>query len=358
MTNMQMGSIMSDDQPEPHYLGPPRVFSGMQPTGNLHLGNYLGALKRFIELSETYECLYCIVDMHAITDAAYAKPAELSRATREVTAAYIAAGLDPEKNIIFNQSKVPGHAELAWIFNCVARIGWMNRMTQFKDKAGKDREKSSLGLLAYPSLMAADILLYKGTHVPVGDDQKQHVELARDIAQKFNNDFGIPAGEPAFFPLPEPLIGGPAARIMSLRDGTKKMSKSDPSDMSRINLTDDKDTIAGKIRRARTDPEPLPDNEAALEKRPEADNLVSIYAALSGEEKMGVIEKFAGAQFSRFKEELTELAVTALTPITSEMRKLNADPGYIDRVLTNGAARAEAIAKPILGEVYRLIGFV
>jgi len=342
----------------PTYSGPARVFSGMQPTGNLHLGNYLGALKRFIELSRSYECLYCIVDLHAITDAAYAKPDELSRATREVAAAYIAAGLDPDKNIIFNQSKVPGHAELAWIFNCVARIGWMNRMTQFKDKAGKDREKSSLGLLAYPSLMAADILVYKGTHVPVGEDQKQHVELARDIAQKFNNDYGAPAGQPAFFPLPEPLIGGPAARIMSLRDGTKKMSKSDPSDMSRINLTDDKDAIANKIKRAKTDPDPLPGDEAALEKRPEADNLVSIYAALAGMERIAVLERFAGAQFSTFKNDLTELAVSTLSPISQEMRRLLADPGYIDRVLTVGAERARKLAAPILGDVYRLVGLV
>ena len=345
-------------EPSPTYAGPARVFSGMQPTGNLHLGNYLGALKRFIELAKTYECLYCIVDLHAITDAAYAKPAELARNTREVTAAYIAAGLDPRKNIIFNQSKVAGHAELAWIFNCVARIGWMNRMTQFKDKAGKDREKSSLGLLAYPSLMAADILLYKGTHVPVGEDQKQHVELARDIAQKFNNDFGAPAGAPAFFPLPEPLIGGPAARIMSLRDGTKKMSKSDPSDMSRINLTDDADAIANKIRRARTDPEPLPGDEAALEKRPETDNLVSIYAALSGEDKTVVLHRFDGAQFSAFKEQLTELAIASLGPITAEMRKLLADPGHIDTVLSDGAERAAAIARPILKDVFGLVGFV
>jgi tryptophanyl-tRNA synthetase len=340
------------------YKGPQRVFSGMQPTGNLHLGNYLGALKRWIEMGKTHECLYCIVDMHAITDAAYAKPAELAQATREVTAAYIAAGLDPKKHIIFNQSKVHEHAELAWIFNCVARVGWMNRMTQFKDKAGKDKEKASLGLYSYPTLMAADILLYKGTHVPVGDDQKQHVELARDIAQKFNNDFGAQAGEPAFFPLPEPMIGGPAARIMSLRDGTKKMSKSDPSDMSRINLTDDPDAIANKIKRAKTDPEALPETLEAAEKRPEADNLLSIYAALADEEKAKTVTRFAGKQFSSFKDELTQLAVEALAPITSEMRRLMADTNHIDRVLTDGASRAQVLARPIMVEVRRLVGFV
>jgi len=344
------------DQPAQHYRGPERVFSGMQPSGNLHLGNYLGALKRWIELGRTHECLYCIVDMHAIT--VFIDPVELRRSIREVTAAYIAAGLDPERSIIFNQSKVSEHAELAWVFNCIARLGWMNRMTQFKEKSGKDKEAASLGLFAYPSLMAADILLYKGTHVPVGEDQKQHVELARDIAQKFNNDYGAPGGEPAFFPLPEPMIGGPAARIMSLRDGTKKMSKSDPSDQSRINLTDDKDAIAMKIRRAKTDPEPLPHDEAALETRPEADNLVSIYAALAGEEKMAVIERFGGAQFSRFKEDLTELAVTQLSPITAEMRRLMADTDYIDRVLRDGAERASEIAEPVMADVRRLVGFV
>lgn len=347
-----------NEQTAPKYRGPERVFSGMQPTGNLHLGNYLGALKRWVEMGRRHECLYCIVDMHAITDAAYAKPAELARATREVTAAYIAAGLDPERSIIFNQSKVADHADLAWIFNCIARLGWMDRMTQFKEKAGKNAERASLGLYSYPVLMAADILLYKGTHVPVGEDQKQHVELTRDIAQKFNNDYGAPAGEPAFFPLPEPMIGGPAARIMSLRDGTKKMSKSDPSDQSRINLTDDKDAIALKIRRAKTDPEPLPHEEKELDKRPEADNLVSIYAALAGIEKIAVLERFGGAQFSRFKEDLTELAVTQLSPITAEMRRLMADTDYIDRVLRDGAERASEIAEPVMADVRRLVGFV
>ena len=344
------------DTPPPPYEGPSRVFSGIQPTGSLHLGNYLGAIKRFVDMQHQYECLYCVVDMHAIT--LWMDPKELMHATRELTAAYIAAGLDPEKSILFNQSKVAGHAELAWVFQCVARIGWMTRMTQFKDKAGKDREKHSLGLMAYPALMAADILLYKATHVPVGEDQKQHVELARDIAQKFNFDFGVPADAASFFPMPEPIIEGPAMRIMSLRDGSKKMSKSDPSDMSRINLTDDKDTIANKIKRARTDPDPLPDNSDDLAKRPEADNLVSIYAALAGEEKIAVIDRFAGQQFSHFKPELTELAVTVLAPIADEVRRLMADPGAIDKVLEDGASRARMIAEPVMADVRRLVGFV
>src|SRR5215204_1608814 len=261
-----------------------RVFSGVQPTGNLHLGNYLGAIVKFVALQRQYDCIYCVVDLHAIT--VWQDPAELPRNIREVTAAFIACGIDPRENIIFNQSQVAEHAELAWIFNCIARIGWLNRMTQFKEKAGKDRENASVGLYAYPTLMAADILAYRATHVPVGEDQKQHLELSRDIAQKFNNDFGDSIRShgfgDTFFPLPEPLIQGPAARIMSLRDGTKKMSKSDASDYSRINLADDDDTIAQKIRKARTDPEPLPSEEAGLERRPEADNLVGIYAALSG----------------------------------------------------------------------------
>src|SRR5688572_20761813 len=268
-----------------------RVFSGIQPTGNLHLGNYLGAIVKFVDLQSEAECLYCVVDMHAIT--LWQEPDELTRTTREVTAAYIASGVDPEKNIIFNQSRVPGHAELAWILNCVARIGWLNRMTQFKEKAGKDRENASVGLYAYPVLMAADILLYRATHVPVGDDQKQHLELARDIAQKFNNDFAesirkVGIADGIFFPQPEPVIMGPATRVMSLRDGTKKMSKSDASDLSRINMADDADTIARKIQKAKTDPEPLPSEVAGLEKRPEADNLVGIYAALAGTTKGGV----------------------------------------------------------------------
>src|SRR5579885_2594792 len=283
-----------------------RVFSGVQPTGNLHLGNYLGAIVKFVALQEKYDCLYCVVDMHAIT--VWQDPAELKRTTREVTAAYIASGIDPKKNIIFNQSQVAEHAELAWVLNCVARLGWLNRMTQFKEKAGKDRENVSVGLFAYPNLMAADILAYRATHVPVGEDQKQHLELARDIAQKFNNDYAesIRAngfGE-TFFPLPEPLISGPATRVMSLRDGTKKMSKSDSSDYSRINLTDEADTIAQKIRKAKTDPEPLPSEEKGLESRPEADNLVGIFAALKGTSKAEVLREFGGGQFSTFKSAL------------------------------------------------------
>src|ERR1700756_1538152 len=272
-----------------------RVFSGVQPTGNLHLGNYLGAIVKFVALQAQYDCIYCVVDLHAITT--WQDPAELPRAIREVTAAFIASGIDPRKQIVFNQSQVAEHAELAWVFNCVARIGWLNRMTQFKEKAGKDREKASVGLYAYPCLMAADILAYRSTHVPVGEDQKQHLELSRDIAQKFNNDFNAPD----FFPLPEPVITGPGTRVMSLRDGSKKMSKSDESDFSRINLTDDADAIAQKIRRAKTDPEPLPSEEKALATRPEADNLVGIYAALAEKPKSQVLSEFGGAQFSGFK---------------------------------------------------------
>src|SRR6204780_844889 len=302
-----------------------RVFSGVQPTGNLHLGNYLGAIVNFVKLQETHNCLYCVVDMHALTQpvAVWGGPAELARNTREVTAAFIASGIDPNKHIVFNQSQVSGHAELAWIFNCVARVGWLNRMTQFKEKAGKDRENASVGLYDYPVLMAADILLYRATHVPVGEDQKQHLELSRDIAQKFNNDFGdsIKAhgfGD-AFFPQPEPIIQGPATRVMSLRDGSKKMSKSEPSDYSRINLTDDAEAIAQKIRKAKTDPEPLPSEEAGLETRPEADNLVGIYAALADTTRADVLRQFGNAQFSSFKNALTEPAVAKLNPINSEM---------------------------------------
>src|SRR6202158_755994 len=305
-----------------------RVFSGVQPTGNLHLGNYLGAIVKFVALQERYDCIYCVVDLHAIT--VWQDPAELPRTIREVTAAYIACGIDPRKNIVFNQSQVAEHAELAWVFNCVARMGWLNRMTQFKEKAGKDRENASVGLFSYPTLMAADILAYRATHVPVGDDQKQHLELSRDIAQKFNNDFASSIhahgyGE-AFFPLPEPLIQGPATRVMSLRDATKKMSKSDASDQSRINLTDDADTIAQKVRRAKTDPEPLPSEEKGLETRPEADNLVGIYAALKGSTRAGVLKQFGNAQFSTFKSALTDLAVAKLGPIGAEMKRLQGDP--------------------------------
>jgi tryptophanyl-tRNA synthetase len=331
------------------------VFSGMQPTNTLHLGNYLGALKNWVKLQDRMPCIYCVVDMHAITaDVGYAKPAELMQATREVTAAYIAAGVDPDRSILFKQSAVPAHAELAWIFNCVARLGWMDRMTQFKEKSGKHKERASVGLYTYPVLMAADILVYKATHVPVGEDQKQHLELTRDVAQKFNNDFSTPD----FFPLPEPVITGTGTRVMSLRDGSKKMSKSDESDYSRINLTDDADAISQKIRKARTDPAPLPDSEKGLEGRPEAENLMNIYAALSDEPRAAVIARFAGQQFSGFKNELAELAVTKLTPLAGEMRRLLADPAEIERVLKSGAERAEAIAEPILADVKRLVGFL
>jgi tryptophanyl-tRNA synthetase len=337
-----------------------RVFSGVQPTGNLHLGNYLGAIKRFVELQATYDCIYCVVDMHAIT--VWQDPKELTQSIREVTAAFVACGIDPKAHIVFNQSQVHEHAELAWIFNCVARVGWLNRMTQFKEKAGKDRENASVGLYAYPCLMAADILAYRATHVPVGEDQKQHLELTRDIAQKFNNDFADRIRElgfsDGFFPLTEPLISGPATRVMSLRDGTKKMSKSDPSDYSRINLTDDADMIAQKFRKAKTDPHPLPSDEEELEKRPEADNLVGIYAALANTGKGHVLHQFGGGQFSRFKEALTELAVTKLGPIGAEMKRLVKDPGYIDGVLADGAARAQAIAGPNLKTVKDIVGFV
>ena len=337
-----------------------RVFSGVQPTGNLHLGNYLGAIKRFVALQQSYECIYCVVDMHAIT--VWQDARELAGQIREVTAAFLAAGVDPAKHIVFNQSQVAEHAELAWVFNCVARLGWLNRMTQFKDKAGKDRENASVGLYAYPVLMAADILAYRATHVPVGEDQKQHLELTRDIAQKFNNDFGASIAErgfeDGFFPLTEPLIGGPAARVMSLRDGTKKMSKSDPSDNSRINLADDADAIAQKIRKAKTDPEPLPGEEKGLESRPEADNLVGIYAALAEISKSDVLKDFGGGQFSTFKGALVDLAVDKLAPIAAEMKRLTAEPGHIDAVLADGAERARAIARPTIDAVKDIVGFV
>ena len=337
------------------------VFSGVQPTGNLHLGNYLGAIKRFVEMqARDAQCLYCVVDLHAIT--LWQDPQALRGQIREVTAAFLAAGIDPARSIVFNQSQVPQHAELAWIFNCVARLGWLNRMTQFKDKAGKDREAASIGLYDYPVLMAADILAYRATHVPVGEDQKQHLELTRDIAQKFNTDFSgsILAhghGE-RFFPVTEPLIGGPAARVMSLRDGTKKMSKSDASDNSRINLTDDADTIAQKVRKAKTDPEPLPSEVAGLAGRPEADNLVGIFAALSGLTREAVLADHGGSQFSSFKPALVDLAVARLAPIASEMKRLVADPAHIDAVLADGAERAGAIAAPTLDAVKDIVGFV
>ncbi|WP_029004186.1 tryptophan--tRNA ligase [Azorhizobium doebereinerae] len=337
-----------------------RVFSGVQPTGNLHLGNYLGAIKRFVALQDSYDCIYCVVDLHAIT--VWQDPAELKRHTREVTAAFIACGINPKDHIVFNQSQVSGHAELAWIFNCVARMGWMNRMTQFKEKAGKDRENVSLGLFAYPSLMAADILLYRATRVPVGEDQKQHLELTRDIAQKFNVDFApsIAAtghGE-GYFPLTEPLIAGPATRVMSLRDGAKKMSKSDASDMSRINLTDDADAIASKVRKAKTDPEPLPSEEEGLKARPEADNLVGIYAALSDTTKQAVLGEYGGGQFSTFKMALVDLAVAKLGPIGGEMKRLMDDVAAIDAILSDGADRARVIADQTIRDVKDVVGMV
>jgi tryptophanyl-tRNA synthetase len=339
----------------------PRVFSGMQPTGSLHLGNYLGAMVNWIKMQETHECIYCVVDLHAIT--VWQDPAELKTSIRQVTAAYIAAGLDPKKSILFNQSQVSAHAELAWIFNCVARLGWLNRMTQFKEKAGKDKEQASVGLYAYPNLMAADILAYRATHVPVGDDQKQHLELARDIAQKFNNDFAkeiVAEGfvDGLFFPLPEPVITGPATRVMSLRDGTKKMSKSDPSDLSRINLTDDADTIAKKIQKAKTDPEPLPSDQKGFEGRPEAENLVGIYAALSDQTVVQVLRDYGGQQFSSFKKALAEVATEKLGRIGAEAARLMSDPAEIDRILADGSARARAIAAPVMAKVKDIVGLI
>ncbi len=328
-----------------------RIFSGVQPTGNLHLGNYLGAIRNFVRLQDEYDCIYCVVDLHAITQ--WQDPAELAANTREVTTAYLAAGIDPKKHIIFNQSQVAAHAELAWVFNCVARIGWLNRMTQFKDKAGKNREKASAGLYVYPNLMAADILLYKATHVPVGEDQRQHLELTRDIAQKFNHDFGREV-----FPITEPLILGAATRVMSLRDGSKKMSKSDPSDYSRIRLSDGPDEIAQKIRKAKTDPEPLPESKSGFEGRPEAENLVTIYAALDDRAVDDVLADVGGQQFSDFKQQLTDLAVAKLGPLGEEMQRLQADPAQVDAILKEGAERAAAIAEPVLQEVYDVVGFL
>jgi tryptophanyl-tRNA synthetase len=328
-----------------------RIFSGVQPTGNLHLGNYLGAIRNWVGLQYEYECIFCIVDLHALT--LPQDPLELRTHTREVTAAYIAAGIDPEHCIIFNQSMVPAHAELAWLLGCLTPLGWLNRMTQFKEKAGKHRDNAGLGLYSYPVLMAADILAYKATHVPVGEDQKQHLELARDIAGAFNRRY-----EREFFPLPEPQIFGEATRVMSLRDGSAKMSKSDPSDYSRLNMTDDSDAIVLKIRRAKTDPAPLPATLDALEKRPEADNLVGIYAALGGMSREAALARFAGQNFSTFKEALSEVAVEVLGHIGGEMRRLQADPGHIDAVLRRGAERASAVALPILREVQDITGLL
>jgi tryptophanyl-tRNA synthetase len=330
----------------------PRVFSGIKPSGGLTLGNYLGAIKRWVGMQgPAFETIYCVVDLHAIT--VWQDPATLADATREVAAGMLASGIDPEGSILFNQSQVPAHVELAWIFNCVARVGWMNRMTQFKDKAGANAEKVSLGLYAYPALMAADILAYHGTHVPVGEDQKQHVELTRDIAAKFNHDYKVD-----FFPLTNPVIEGPATRVMNLRDGTKKMSKSGESDMERINMTDDADTISKKLKKARTDPEPLPDTLEGLKDRPEARNLVDIYAGLSDMTPEAVIAEYAGAGWGRFKPALADLAVGKLAPISGEMKRLMADPAEIDRILGKGAERAEAIAQPILHKTYDIVGLV
>jgi tryptophanyl-tRNA synthetase len=330
----------------------PRVFSGIQPSGNLTLGNYLGALRRWVRMQdEGIPTLYCVVDLHAIT--VWQEPDRLRRAIREVAAAFLAIGLDPKRSILFNQSQVAEHAELAWVLNCVARLGWLNRMTQFKEKAGKDREAASVGLYAYPSLMAADILAYHATRVPVGDDQRQHLELANDIAQKFNHDYGVD-----FFPAIEPHILGVAARVMSLRDGTKKMSKSDPSDQSRINLTDDADTIALKIRRAKTDPEPLPEHVSGLENRPEARNLVGILAGIGGTLPENVLREHGGKGFSAFKEVLAEALVAHLAPIAAEMRRLLTDPHAIDAALHEGADRARAIADPIVARAQEIVGFL
>ena len=331
----------------------PRVFSGIQPSGGLTLGNYLGAMKRFVDMQEagTHETVFCMVDLHAIT--VWQDPAKLQRATRELCAGFIAAGIDPQKSILFNQSAVPEHTQLAWIFNCVARMGWMQRMTQWKDKAGKNAQNASLGLFAYPALMAADILIYHATHVPVGEDQKQHLELTRDVATKFNHDFDVD-----FFPITEPVIEGAATRVMSFRDGTKKMSKSDPSDASRINMTDDADTIAKKIRKAKTDPEALPSEAKGLEERPEARNLVNIYAGLSGMTVDQVLADVGGKQFSEFKPMLSDLAVAKLSPISTEMARLMEHQDEIDKILAHGASQAREIAAPILKKTYEIVGMV
>ena len=327
-----------------------RILSGVQPSGDLHLGNYLGAIKNFVSLQNDYECFFCVVDLHAIT--VWQDPSQLAKKTREVTAAFIASGIDPEKNILFSQSQVPQHAQLAWIFNCVARMGWLNRMTQFKDKAGKDKENVSVGLFSYPTLMAADILIYLATHVPVGEDQKQHLELTRDIAQKFNNDF-----QTDFFPIPEPLIFGEATRVMSLRDGTKKMSKSDPSDYSRIMLNDDTDIIVQKIKKAKTDAYPLPSSLEEAKKRPEALNLLTIFAALNNVSTSSVIEQYSSKEFSLFKKDLAELSSEKLKPISLEMKKLMADDKYLDEIMKKGRDKAISIAEPVINKVYDIIGF-
>ena len=329
----------------------PRVFSGIQPSGGLTLGNYLGAIKRFVSMQDEYPCVYCMVDLHAIT--VWQDPKALAHNTRELAAGFIASGISPEKSILINQSQVPEHAQLGWVFNCVARMGWMQRMTQFKDKAGKNAQNASLGLFGYPALMAADILVYHATHVPVGEDQKQHLELTRDIAAKFNHDYGVD-----FFPITEPVIEGAATRVMSLRDGSKKMSKSDPSDASRINMTDDTDAIAKKIRKAKTDPDALPSEAAGLAERPEARNLVNIYAALNDQTVDEVLAEVGGQQFGTFKPQLAELAVAKLSPISTEMARLMNDPAEIDRILARGAGQAREITAPILEKTYEIIGMV
>ena len=328
------------------------VFSGVQPTGNLHLGNYLGALKNFTSLQKEMECIYCVVDLHAIT--IYQKPSELSENVFKTVASFLAAGLDPNKSIIFNQSAVSGHSELAWILNCVSRIGWLNRMTQFKDKAGSDKEKASVGLYIYPNLMAADILLYKATHVPVGADQKQHLELSRDIAQKFNNDFKCKN----FFPLPEPLISKNISRIMSLRDGTKKMSKSEESDYSRINLSDSADEINKKIKKAKSDSEPIPDNLKSLEKKPEALNLLTIYSELSKNNLEKTLQDMAGKEYSFLKKKLTEILVNEITPVASEIRKLLDDKSHLKQILKNGSEKANIIAEENLKKIRDIVGLL
>ena len=327
-----------------------RILSGVQPSGDLHLGNYLGAIKNFVSLQKEYECFFCVVDLHAIT--VWQDPEQLADKSRDVIASFIASGIDPKQNVLFLQSQVPQHTQLAWIFSCVARMGWLNRMTQFKDKAGKDKENVSVGLFSYPTLMAADILIYLATHVPVGEDQKQHLELTRDIAQKFNNDF-----KTDLFPIPEPLIFGEATRVMSLRDGTKKMSKSDLSDYSRIMLCDTNDEIIQKIKKAKTDPHPLPSNLSDLNKRPEALNLFSIFASLNNLSTEQVVQNYAGKEFSNFKNDLGELIVEKISPIREETKKLIADKGYLDNVLKEGKEKATVVADSVLKDVYKIIGF-
>ena len=329
------------------------IFSGVQPTGNLHLGNYLGAIKNFVELSDdnSNSCIFCVVDLHAIT--VHQDPKELKNNIRETVATFVASGINPEKNIIFNQSKVSAHSETAWILSCIARMGWLNRMTQFKEKAGKDKEKASIGLYSYPILMASDILLYDSTHVPVGDDQKQHLELCRDIAQKFNNDFKVNN----FFKIPEPLIQNEFSRIMSLKDGLRKMSKSEPSDLSRINLTDDKDQIVNKIKKAKTDTLPLPFNKDDLDKRPEAKNLLGIYSSLTSSDSEKTIKDFSGKNFSDFKEILTEVLVEKISPISIEIKKLLNDKSYLDKILSEGSKKADEIASKKVKKIHEIIGF-